>query len=61
MPKRRIRQGLQHAHHGVGDACTGYEFDNSSPRTFFFAVKADDESSHHPQAIGGDLIDRILQ
>ena len=59
MPKSCVWKGLKHAHHGVGNASAGHELDDSAARALFLAVESDDETSHHPQSVGGDFVDRI--
>ena len=59
MPKSCIWKGLKHAHHGVGNASAGHKLDDSAARALFLTVESDDETSHHPQPVGGDFVDRI--
>ena len=47
------------AHHGVGNASAGHKLDDSAARALFLTVESDDETSHHPQPVGGDFVDRI--
>ena len=59
MPKSCIWKGLKHAHHGVGNASAGHKLDDPAACALFLAVESDDETSHHPQPVGGDFVDRI--
>ena len=59
MPKSCVWKGLKHAHHRVGNASAGHKLDDSAARALFLAVESDDETSHHPQSVGGDFVDRI--
>ena len=61
MPEGRVWQGLQHAHHRVGNARAAYEFHDPAASSLLFPVETDDESGHHPEAKGRNFVDRIFE
>ena len=60
-PHGGVGQGLQHAHHRVGNTGAGHELHDPVAGSSLFAVEADDEAGHHPQPAGRDLLHRLLQ
>ena len=60
-PKGRFRQGLEHAHHRGGDAGAGDEINDAIASAALFTIEANDETSHHAQAIGGDAINGCIK
>ena len=57
MPKTCIGKCLQHSHHGGRNAGAADKRNDAIPSSSFFTIKTNDETSHHPNAIGGDAVD----
>ena len=45
----------------MGNTRAADEFHDPASSALLFSVETDDESGHHPEAVGGDFVDRIFE
>ena len=61
VPQAGVGEGLEHAHHRGGNPGAAHETHDPIAGAGLLPIKANDETRHHSDPVGGDSIYRFLQ